>query len=552
MNNIDVINKVDFLHNFKNFHDIKQKSSSAIFILKSEFSHLDSKSKSNLLASKRNIVQKLMLSNNRVSNNLKKEILRGADLREVDLSGIKFTESDLSDARFDNANLREASFDNSQLNNTLFCNADLSDACFSNTDLSNSSFINATLTNTSIIKCPLTNVNFQNAVIEKINIDFKYIELFHISNNEKYNFLCESIKQKLGFITRLKFEDLDGMYIKTYYKDTNEIYAKEPEAINLFRSSLDSENPLQKRIESLDNNQLMIYLPLIFVEHAHRLDPLLAYHTYEINDFYLHDDNINMITAYANFLKSLNEGFLNNYSITQENKCNKLSIMIKKLVEVILVSPSKFNFKNGLFFNLKLDKIYKQDEFLKKISTDNTLKLSSMNASVIIEPNYDFGEKIKCMRGINDRSESNIERVFSEFLTKLIDAHNQKDLKKIFELTSDFQYLHLFSNGNGRISQVIRDCFAIYMGMHPFSNLHSMSPYSFLGMPAEQKLLDFMQKNSEEILIAVEKRELTPDNYLRESPEARDRLLAAGKTHPAVQLDIQTFLEEREIQKNAA
>ena len=268
---------------------------------------------------------------------------------------------------------------------------------------------------------------------------------------------------------------------------------------------LDTEIEIQNRLKKLTIKQLQILLPYLYVESTHHHNPALAYNTKDdINETICEDDNIAMLEAYAGFMQVLKNTFRSEEPLTEKQQIEQVLAGIDSLSR-IFVDPNKK--KASCYFETSTDNIYRNN-LLKIEGKAGYIKLRALHGEIKCDT-IGFYHKFVRFRGLKDQDENTISRLLVDFAGKLVIAYKLKQMDTIFHLTSDFQYAHIFNDANGRMSQVIRDCFALHLNLLPFSALQSMSHYMFLVSPVEPEFLNFMQNNSEEMLTDIENQRMT-------------------------------------------
>ena len=147
--------------------------------------------------------------------------------------------------------------------------------------------------------------------------------------------------------------------------------------------------------------------------------------------------------------------------------------------------------------------------------------------------------------GIHPNTESLKSDALTHFVEKIIDAYEKKDALMIFNLTTELQYLHIFDNANGRVSQIIRDSFCLLMGKLPYAALTNMSHYIHAFQDADSHYLDYLRQDTELLLTAVEKKILTPERYSRVDQDSLPRLAQAVKQGGALAQDVKNLATYR-------
>ncbi len=382
---------------------------------------------------------------------------------------------------------RTTTYNGYDLQGVDLSNLNLSYVDFTNGDLRSTNMTNTNLSHSILYGAMLTGIQWNNTNITNARVDLDNICLLPLSTEEQYEKIIECVGE-----------------IKS-----NDTLHQENDAIDAFRASLDTENKMQARLSKLDNQQLQILLPYLYVEATHWQNPIIAYNMKDIGfNYSKEDDNALMIKGYASLLSTLNGALGSNHNFSYENKVAKVASGIKKLA-ALLTEPLFIADRGNTIFHIEKNYIFDFDKLQHKIE-NNKLTLDALKYDIEI-----FTKKngIKALRGVIDNSIANKTKILDQFSRKLVNTHAQSDITGIFKLTSDFQYLHLLPNANGRTSQIIRDCFALHLGELPFSTLACMSHYIYLSGPVNQKHLDFMQKNSNAVLTAIEEKRLTTNIY---------------------------------------
>lgn len=457
----------------------------------------------------------------------------------------------------------------------LLKNLNLTDVDCSHLDLSGLDLTKSILKRTNMTKTNLTNaillstsldsIILEGANISNISVDVNQIRYLPLSDSEKYIQLSKEVKRH----------------------KTPSVDQQEMEAIGKFRESCDLGNPIQARFARLDDEQLQLLLPCIYVERNHRFDPIIAYNKQDRGARVKNmDDNVNMIRGYTCVLSHFNKIIENGNQIDQHIREGVFSLTeIFKYSKEIFITQSKiFKENQGWLYNIegiksKLENYQKPKE-LKNIFYDSKkLLLPKLDCYINIDlgiseeeaylrfakenslektPNVksdhiqddikesslekdEYRQIIFC--GKIDRNQDVMEKSLEDFIHKLTVAFKNKDMVEIFNLTSELQYLHLFPNANGRISQIIRDCCAVHFGQMPFSALHSMSHYQHLITSNDIEHLTFMQKITEEVFCAVENKVLTAEVYRKNSLNARAELLKYSSENQNIEHDIDIFLK---------
>jgi Pentapeptide repeats (8 copies) len=393
-------------------------------------------------------------------------------------------------------------------------NFNLSGADFSNADLRDTNMTNTNLTRANLSGAKLENIHWDQTDITNVEIDLDDIHFLPLSDKEEYTKIIECIK-------RLK---------------SPEIMQKEISAINEFKKSLDVKNKVQERLSKLSDEQLQILFPCLYVEAAHKQNPIIAYNTkdpgYQSTQ---EDDNVLMIKGYTHFLSTLNNTFAPDNNKNDQEKLENVTKEIKDIIRLLTGVGIHAIYNDNLRSSFSVHKsyIYESEKLHKEIEKGK-LTLSELACDITLDSDQD---EIS-FHGTDKNSIVYMNKTLRQFSNDLISAHAKNDIVKIFKLTSDFQYAHLLPNANGRVSQIIRDCLSIHLGQLPFSALNFMSHYFYLKEPVDKEHLNFMQNNFDEIFTAIEKRELTVNTYRKAYPEDQKKLLEISKDNPAIKLDV--------------
>lgn len=383
---------------------------------------------------------------------------------------------------------RTTTYNGYDLQGVDLSNLNLSYVDFTNGDLRSTNMTNTNLSHSILYGAMLTGIQWNNTNITNAKVDLDNIRLLPLSAEEQYEKIIECVGE-----------------IKS-----NDTLHQENDAIDAFRASLDTENKMQARLSKLDNQQLQILLPYLYVEATHWQNPIIAYNMKDIGfNYSKEDDNALMIKGYALFLSGLNAIYYDNNS-RYEDKVRRVSFNIEHLAELLTVENVMTSEDRSLS-STHSSSIFNVKDIIDNKIKNERLTLDTLKYELEIATNHD--DSIITTKGIVDDSTESRRKVINKFSCELVNAHAESDIAKIFKLTSDFQYLHLLPNANGRTSQIIRDCFALHLGKLPFSTLACMSHYIYLSGPVNQKHLDFMQKNSNAVLTAIEEKRLTTNIY---------------------------------------
>ena len=334
------------------------------------------------------------------------------------------------------------------------------------------------------------------------------------------------------------------------------IKEQESDALSKFLLSLSPEIPIQNTLLDLSVKQLSILLPYTYVEASHPLNPLIAYNKPDTGTRYSEalDDNVLMIKSYALFLSDLNAIF--NSHQCDEAKIACLSKSIQKIIALILYGdpkiqtymhenyPRSFSTPSNAFVNETVicEKIKRQtDEFHEREHKDNKIPNDRFmnnfkigNFSQNISVYFDENKNIEISSSIEAKYKLGL---LNKLSTELLSSYNKKDLLNIFKLTSDFMYLHMLPNANGRISQVLRDCFALMLNEAPFPALTPMSHYMYIDSMPDQTHLSFMQSLFFKRLDMIKKNEF--QDLLSES--TINSLLTEYNENEALDIDFKLY-----------
>lgn len=401
-------------------------------------------------------------------------------------------------------------------------NLNLSDIDFTNADLRSTNMTNTNLSHAILYGAKLTGIQWNNTNIIDTRVDLDNIRLLPLSAEEQYAKIVECVGE-------IKSND-------TLHQENN--------AINAFRASLGTESKMQARLSKLDNKQLQILLPYLYVEATHKLNPIIAYNTKDAGfKGCKEDDNALMIKGYTLLLSGLN-AIYNDKNSHYEDKVRRVGYSIENLAELLTIQDI-INVKCDSSFITMSKSIFNVKDIIDNKIKNETLTLDTLKYKLDIVTNHD--NSLIGINGITDGSVEKKRDVIHQFARKLVNAHAEGDIAGIFKLTSDFQYLHLLPNANGRVSQVIRDCFALHLGELPFSMLTNMSHYMYLSEPVDQKHLEFMLKNSRSVLTAIEEKRLTTNIY----KEIIDKQKPFIEKNSATHFDTVMFYSEYYCNENA-
>ncbi|WP_230675294.1 pentapeptide repeat-containing protein [Yersinia pseudotuberculosis] len=409
--------------------------------------------------------------------------LSGVNLSKLDLSGADLTSTNLCGAILDNTNLHGANLNNTQLNKT------------------------------SMFGTNIKEVNWENSNTLTVKTNLSNIPLLPISDNEKYIML--------------------EAYIKTYLG--KKTYQEEMQAVDELRHSLTKDNEIQKRLANLDNSQLQIVFSCLYTNASFRLNPLITGHLeWEKHAFTKNGDaNTNLIKGYANFLTTLNQAFISNGTQNKQEKTEHLVSGIKELSGLLVNNseclPHKFSIKK-LALEMNTDKLKELDGGKYELTTPylkHTVGFEIDYESRLLRESLEIKEYTNeyvlnlaqqkknglTFTGLNERTAKNIEHIYIHFAEELISAYENNDILKIFGLTLDFENLLLLPDENDHVSQVIRDCFALYLGELPFYAPNNISSTPLLSSFISKEYLVSMQNSFGHILNRTEQRVLIESDY---------------------------------------
>ncbi|MHA1067155.1 hypothetical protein ACR9GP_25360 [Enterobacter ludwigii] len=120
-------------------------------------------------------------------------------------------------------------------------------------------------------------------------------------------------------------------------------------------------------------------------------------------------------------------------------------------------------------------------------------------------------------------------------------AYSNNDINRIDEICSDFMYMHLLPNANGRVSQVIRNCFSLAMNVIPCAMLTQMTPYIYPGMEIDMNFTDALRNISSDVLNKIKCRKISLDEYRLLNPEAELERARVAEYCPGMAVDMAMF-----------
>ena len=164
----------------------------------------------------------------------------------------------------------------------------------------------------------------------------------------------------------------------------------------------------------------------------------------------------------------------------------------------------------------------------------NNFKIENFSQNISVY--FDENKNIKIFSSIEAKYKLGI---LNKLSTELLSSYNNKDLLNIFKITSDFMYLHMLPNANGRISQVMRDCFALMLNEAPFPALTPMSHYMYIDSIPNQTHLSFMQS------LFFKRLDMIKENNFKDllSKNTIHSLITKNKGNEALDIDVERYLK---------
>lgn len=267
-----------------------------------------------------------------------------------------------------------------------FSNLDLSHVDFTNADLSGANMTNTKLNGADLSGAKLTNIIWNNVDITDVTIELDDIVMLPLSDKDKYIKLNACVEK-----------------LKTY-----DVLHQEEKAINLFRESLDIENKVQARFAQLDNKQLQILLPCLYVEAVHKINPIIAYNKKDVGHCVNNeDDNALMIKGYAKFLSALNDTFNNHKNIQHDEKVARIVSSIEDLI-TLLVAPNAMYNNGRSGFQTHNTTMYKFEDAFNKIE-NGKLTLNTLECEIAMSID---AKGFVVINGIADFSIENKKNIF--------------------------------------------------------------------------------------------------------------------------------------------
>lgn len=334
---------------------------------------------------------------------------------------------------------------------------------------------------------------------------------------------------------------------------SDSIFSKEIEAINKIKKSFNLEVPIQKRLHELEDYQLLMFLPTVYVEAAHKLNPLIAYNSSDLTaeeiqlnkesatkEEHHSDDNINMLLAYSKLLQ-----LFSSYLFKIGNEKEKISLLKTLMYElsfdVSSLSKAVINkfFENNesACFPIPSNLIYRSSIFSDEGKPFRLLKLKKFDGiELLIEE-----------RGANfiiNGVEVNIQDkliLIERCASMLISSLEQKKVTDIIAITVELMYMHLFPDGNARLSQVLRDCCMLHIDQAPFSSLTHMSQYACIDINPDIEHFKFMQEITLMTLNSIEYKIFSNEIANRNGVFIQSLLQKCNPENVLINWDIETF-----------
>ncbi|AOP98033.1 hypothetical protein [Enterobacter roggenkampii] len=379
--------------------------------------------------------------------------------------------------------------------------------------------------------------------IKKLNLDVKGVEQPYASSRDESYDSYDSYDSKDDFIS---LPQIDLNYIQLLDVANNKeagLLAQEKEVAELLLKALENDSGVNSRLSKLTNEQIRVLFPCIYVEANHKLNPIKAYNTKDrgVGDKNV-DDNVAMLRGYSTFLSAVTE-------VTEDKKKGKsleeradsLLNSFHKLVGTLAnVGLENVFGDHGAYYSVNEKDIYNLEGMKKNLKGGalakklKTLSCGHEVGVVTLYPNIMFCD----IRESADQKNNIMHEIFMKYLSCLDDG----DVLGIFQVTADFQFLHLLQNANGRSSQIMRDCALMHLGYLPLSSLTNISHYLSPQQPVELEHFTFMQNISEELLSGVEGKNLTLSLCKRNTHELRADLSNKAKTD-VIKFDVNLFLK---------
>ncbi|WP_252090963.1 hypothetical protein [Pseudomonas sp. MWU13-3659] len=322
------------------------------------------------------------------------------------------------------------------------------------------------------------------------------------------------------------------------------LLAQEQAAAEQLIAALNNNTGVSNRLSKLSNEQIRVFFPCVYVEAKHRLNPIVAYNTKDTGCGDIeHDDNVAMLQGYGDFLTAVQEA--------AEGKAEGRSSAARteRLLDRYLhlagtltnMNPGDVFKGAGANYSVPATTVFKHEDIYKHLNGNpflNQIKTLSCGHRLGIVP---IDENIMYCVTISDPEKK--EAIIREVLTNYISAIDTRNIDSLLQVTSDYQFLHFLPNANGRSSQIMRDCALMHLGHFPLSSLTTNSHYLSPQQPVEHEHFLFMQKNTEEILSAIEQQNLTLSLCKKNTPHLAARLIADARTD-AIKFDVGQFLGE--------
>ncbi|RAY95868.1 hypothetical protein DP187_24265 [Enterobacter cloacae] len=372
---------------------------------------------------------------------------------------------------------------------------------------------------------------------EKLNLDSKDVEQPYLVSRDDSDYSKEDVAS---------LPHLDLNYTQLLDVANNKeagLLSHEKEVAELLLTALKNDPGVNRRLPKLTNEQIRVLFPCIYVEANHRLNPIKAYNTKDkgVGDKNV-DDNVAMFRGYSDFLRAVTEVAEDKKKgKSVEERADSLLISFHKLVGTLAnVSLDNVYGGHGAYYSVNKNSIFDFEGMKNKLkggAIAKKLKTLSCNHKIGVVT-LDSDVMFCDIRESVDKKNKIMHEIFMKYLSCL----DEGDVLGIFQVTADFQFLHLLQNANGRSSQIMRDCALMHLGYLPLSSLTNISHYLSPQQPVELEHFTFMQNISEELLSGVEQKKLTLSLCKRNTPELRADLSNKAKTD-VVKFDVNLFLK---------
>lgn len=170
-----------------------------------------------------------------------------------------------------------------------------------------------------------------------------------------------------------------------------------------------TESKMQARLSKLDNKQLQILLPYLYVEATHKLNPIIAYNTKDAGfKGCKEDDNALMIKGYTLLLSRLN-AIYNDKNSHYEDKVRRVGYSIENLAELLTIQDI-INVKCDSSFITMSKSIFNVKDIIDNKIKNETLTLDTLKYKLDIVTNHD-----NSLIGINGITDGSVEKKETQF-----------------------------------------------------------------------------------------------------------------------------------------